>query len=232
VTTYREREETRADRLDEWADGREAKAEQSSDTARAMFGAIPFGQPIHVGHHSERTDRNYRARAGAHMDRAIDHARTADAHRSKAANIRAAAERAIYDDDPDAVERLTEKLAGLEAEREQIKAYNKSARWHAEPGPLDRASAGPTSRAATRHARRTRADRSCATSWRTCPGRSRPRDRIARLSAPRSSALAGRLMAARFGGVHRVRRPIEKGETIRYIRGEGAQPRPPRQRHD
>ncbi len=34
----------------------------------------------------------------------------------------------IYDDDPDAIDRLTEKLAALEAARDRLTAYNKTAR--------------------------------------------------------------------------------------------------------
>ncbi len=128
TSTYRERREARADRLDGWADGREAKADADSERGRAMFDAIPFGQPILAGHYSQGRDTRYRARAGATLDRAHEHRTTAERHRSKAANIRAAASAAIYSDDPDAVERLTEKLADLEAQRDRIKAYNATAR--------------------------------------------------------------------------------------------------------
>jgi hypothetical protein len=128
MTTYRERREARAGRLDEWADKRKAKADTAFATASTMADAIPFGQPILVGHHSERRDRNYRDRIGQNMARGVDHSRKAESMRSRAANIRAAADHAIYSDDVDAVERLAEKLADLEAQRDRIKRYNATAR--------------------------------------------------------------------------------------------------------
>jgi transposase len=56
--------------------------------------------------------------------------------RGRAANIEAAAERAIYSDDPDAPERLRERIAGMEAERDRIKAYNADCRAMAKVGAM------------------------------------------------------------------------------------------------
>jgi hypothetical protein len=89
-----------------------------------MAQAIPFGQPILVGHHSERGDRNYRDRIHNTMGRGIEDTRKAQEMARKADNIEAAAANAIYSDDPDAIERLTEKLERLTAERDAIKAEN------------------------------------------------------------------------------------------------------------
>jgi len=127
-TTYRERREARAERLREWAGKREAKAEAASTQAHMMAQAIPFGQPILVGHHSEGRDRNYRARMAGQMDKAVEHSRKAESMNSRAANIEAALDSSIYDDDLDAIQRLEERIAGREAERERIKAYNASCR--------------------------------------------------------------------------------------------------------
>lgn len=126
--TYRERREAKAERLREWAAKREAKATALHDQADRLASAIPFGQPILVGHHSEGRDRRYRARIGATMDRAVENDRTAARMASRADGIRAQNDGAIYDDDPDAIEQLTAKLAELEAERAAIVAYNKTAR--------------------------------------------------------------------------------------------------------
>lgn len=126
--TRRQRREERADRLEEWAESREAKSDVDYAKARQMADAIPLGQPILVGHHSERTDRNYRDRMQSTYDRSFEHAAKAREMASKAANIRAANDHAIYDDDPDAIERLEAKIATLEAERERIKAFNAAVR--------------------------------------------------------------------------------------------------------
>jgi hypothetical protein len=126
--TYRDRREARADRLEEWATKREVKATAGFDRAHTLGAAIPFGQPILVGHHSEGRDRNYRARIASTMDRACADADKAGEMTRKAAGIRAAADRAIYSDDHDAAKRLAAKIAELEAARDRINAYNASCR--------------------------------------------------------------------------------------------------------
>lgn len=128
LSTYRERRGARADRLRDWADGRDVKADAAFGRAEQIAGMIPFGQPILVGHHSEGRARRDQDRIHSGMSRGVEHGRKADEMRRKAANIDAAADRAIYSDDPDALERLGEKLAGLEAKRDRIKRYNATAR--------------------------------------------------------------------------------------------------------
>lgn len=126
--TYRDRREARAERLRTWADGQERKGENRLAAARQTADMIPMGQPMMPGHHSYKSDRNRRDRMMANWDKGYEHARKADSMRSRADNIEAAAEHAIYSDDHDAVERLQERIAGLEAERGRIKAYNASCR--------------------------------------------------------------------------------------------------------
>jgi hypothetical protein len=128
VTTYRERREARADRLGGWAAKRDAKTEAGFKQAHTMADAIPFGQPILSDHYSAKGDRSYRARMRATGERALTDSNKAREMASKAANIRAAAEHAIYSDDPDAIERLEGRIAALEAKRDRIKAYNASCR--------------------------------------------------------------------------------------------------------
>ena len=47
---------------------------------------------------------------------------------SRADELERQADRAIYSDDHDAIEKLTARIAALEAERERIKAVNKAVR--------------------------------------------------------------------------------------------------------
>lgn len=136
MTTYRERREARAARLREWADKREQKADAAYSQARAKADLIPFGQPILVGHYSESGDRNQRDRIARGFDRSFEHARKAEEMARKADSIEAAAEHAIYSDDPDAIERLRERIALLEAERDRIKVYNASCRKAAKTGGM------------------------------------------------------------------------------------------------
>ena len=122
--TYRERRLNRAERLRDWAEKREAKSASAFQSARRIADGIPFGQPILVGHHSERHHRADIARIDSGMRRGIEHQDMAQSMNSRAYEIDRQADHAIYRDDPDAIERLTEKIAGLEAKREQIKAKN------------------------------------------------------------------------------------------------------------
>lgn len=125
--TYRERREARAERLNDWADKRDAKADAVFERNRPITSDWAFiTQPGHMP---------ARARIIAQEDRAYESKVKADAMRSKAANIAAASAGAIYSDDPDAIEALQAKIDRLEAERARIKAYNVSCRKAAKVDP-------------------------------------------------------------------------------------------------
>ena len=124
--TYRERREAKANRLMEWAEKRDAKAEALIDANKPYEGDIAFfTQP---GRFTAR-DR-YRAR----IDQAYQHTKKADDMASRAESILGQADRAIYSDDTDAVERLHERIAELEAQREHMKAVNATVRAAAKKG--------------------------------------------------------------------------------------------------
>src|SRR6266700_6632794 len=136
--TYRERRERRADRLREWAAKRAAKSEAAFDRAHDVAGQIPLGQPVLIGHHSERRHRRDLARIDGAMGAGVQHGKVADRMGERADNIEAALQASIYDDDPDAIEQLRKRIAALEAERDRIKAYNASCRrGQREPSLLD-----------------------------------------------------------------------------------------------
>lgn len=126
--TYRERREAKAERLRDWAEKREAKSTAAYERATGIADGIPFGQPILVGHHSQRRAERDRDRIGAAMDASVEHSRMAASMTARANGIESQLERSIYSDDDDAIEKLRERIAGLEAERDRIKAYNASCR--------------------------------------------------------------------------------------------------------
>lgn len=128
VVSARDRRQARADRLREWADKREAKAESAETAARDLADRIPFGQPILIGHHSEGRARRDAARIRSGFDRAAEDAQKARDMNSRAANIESQLAGSIYSDDDDAIPRLRAKIADLESERDRIKAYNATAR--------------------------------------------------------------------------------------------------------
>lgn len=126
--TYRERREARAERLRQWAAKRETRAEQAAASVDALTSLIPLGQPILLGHHSQRRAERDRDRIVTGTRRVVEHSTKAREFTSRAANIEAAAEHAIYSDDADAITRLTERITALESERDTIKAYNAACR--------------------------------------------------------------------------------------------------------
>jgi len=123
--TYRERMERKAAKRLEWAKSARRKSEAGFNAARAIADHIPLGQPILVGHHSEKHHRRDIARIDAGMRKGCEMAEKARDHESKSAGLSSALERAIYDDDPDAIARLTEKAEEIEADCARKVAINK-----------------------------------------------------------------------------------------------------------
>lgn len=122
--TTRERREARAARREEWAEKRAARGEATAERTSAERSMIPFGQPILVGHHSAGRHMRAMDRMARADQRVFEDFEMAKRHESKAANIRHQLDTSIFSDDVDAVERLAEKLAGLEARRDAMKAAN------------------------------------------------------------------------------------------------------------
>lgn len=113
------------------ADKNEEKAETRFDTASKMAAIIPMGQPILIGHHSEKRDRRYRERIGDNMRKGIEHEKKAEYYRDKASS----AERndAIMSDDPEALTKLNDKIKSLEDSRDFMKLVNKAWRSAGRP---------------------------------------------------------------------------------------------------
>lgn len=125
--TRRERLERKLEKRQQWAESRKAKASQEWEKSdlREEKSGIPFGQPILVGHHSEKAHRRAIDRAHRAADRAVEHSKMADHHKDKAAGLARQLDNTIYSDDPDAIQRMEEKIAAMEAKRDQMKAINK-----------------------------------------------------------------------------------------------------------
>ena len=137
--TRRERLEARLEKRQQWADKREQEAAARFAGVRKIADAIPFGQPILVGHHSERHARADRRRIDNGMRAGVEALNMAQHHTSKAAGLEAQLDSNIYSDDPDATECLQERIAELKAQRDAMKksnaAYRKGpAAWAAHLG--------------------------------------------------------------------------------------------------
>lgn len=127
MTTRRERLENKLQKRLDWAAARAQAADREFEKAdlREEKSGIPFGQPILVGHHSERRHRNAIRRADSAMRRSIEHSDMSRHHAAKADGIERQLNNSIFSDDPDALEQLEAKIAKLEREREVNNAVNK-----------------------------------------------------------------------------------------------------------
>ena len=211
--TTRERREARAERLREWADKREEKSDAAHQASHDAVAGIPFGQPILVGHHSERRHRKAIERAQNQATAGLEHSRKADEMRSRAENIEAAAERAIYSDDTDAVERLRERVAALEAEREHVKATNAAYR-KAHKDEL---------KALTPYGRDRALPFPSYVLTNLGGNISRQRKRLAQLEREGEHGPRDRFISARFSSrCEDCGAEIERGQQIRYNRSDGA----------
>lgn len=126
--TRRERLERKLERRQEWAEKAEARSSAAIENARKITEHIPFGQPILVGHHSEAGHRRAIERSAAQMDKGVAEHRLAEHHRDKAEGLENYLDNTIFDDDPDAIEKIEKKLAGLEKLQAFMVAVNKVCR--------------------------------------------------------------------------------------------------------
>lgn len=128
MMTRRERMERRAARRHEWAEKARAASAAADRAASELANAIPLGQPILDGHHSAPRARRDAERIRSATGRAVERGRMAERHDQVAAGIERQLDRSIYSDDPDAAERLRERVAALEAERDRMIAINRAFR--------------------------------------------------------------------------------------------------------
>lgn len=124
--TRRDRLAAKAERRREWAGKAEARSGARFDAAHRLAHQIPFGQPILVGHHSERSARRDAERIDRDMTKGVEEYRLAEHHRGAAAGLEAQLERSVFTDDPDAVERLEERIREKEEKAERYAAINKA----------------------------------------------------------------------------------------------------------
>lgn len=128
---YRER---KASRFQGFADNAAKRSDARFKTASGIADNIPFGQPILVGHHSERGHRRDQSRIESNMFKGLDEQKRAERWQDRADAT--ANNTAISSYDPEALEKLEGKIAGIEAERDRIKAYNASCRKGKADGDL------------------------------------------------------------------------------------------------
>lgn len=125
MNSYEEKQEAKRERLQDRATKLRAESSARFMEGSSALKAIPVGQPILVGHHSERRDRAYRSRAVAKMDKAVELSTQADQLEQRADSIGTAG---ISSDDPEAVAKLEGRLLKLEEAHAHMVERNKEAR--------------------------------------------------------------------------------------------------------
>lgn len=125
-SNYHEKKQARIEAYERLAEKNKQESDAQYKKSHDMASVIPFGQPILVGHHSEKRDRSYRNKIGRAMDKSVEASQKARHYASKAQA--AESNTAISSDDPEAIVKLKEKLAKLETQQEQSKTINKCVR--------------------------------------------------------------------------------------------------------
>lgn len=120
--TRRDRLEAKLAKREEWAKGREEKAQACFDRQKPYIGDHAFNtQPGHIPE---------RARVIRAVQRGCEHQEMAKHHISKAGGLADQLERTTFSDDPDAIEQLEEKIQKAEMDAARMKAVNKIIRKH------------------------------------------------------------------------------------------------------
>lgn len=127
MNPYEAKQAARRARYEDRADAARHQADAIHAQARKMAEAIPFGQPILVGHHSESRDRNYRNRIHDTYGKAFAMQDKAGHYERKAASV---GKGGISSDDPDAIEKLKAQLRKAQAVHELMKKANALLRKH------------------------------------------------------------------------------------------------------
>lgn len=122
---YEERVEAKRERYAERADKARREAASAERSARVIMDGIPMGQPILVGHHSEKRHRRDLERIDRGLRKSVEASEKAAYYDHKAETY---GTHGVSSDDPAAVVKLREQLAVLEANRELEKKANASLR--------------------------------------------------------------------------------------------------------
>lgn len=129
---YEERRQRRIDSMRRRAEQKKAESNSAYSDAQSMAGQIPLGQPILVGHHSERRHRNHLKRIDRKYRKSAELDQQAESLERRA-NF-AESNHAISSDDPNAIEKLNVRIAKAERYQEKMKAANKLVRKNDRPG--------------------------------------------------------------------------------------------------
>ena len=121
---YEERRKRRIERQKELSLKAQERSSQYSNSNANRILQIAPGQPILVGHHSEKRHRRLIKKAQDDIRKSIEEDNKSNFYKERAEN--AENSKVIYSDDPQAIIKLKEKLERLENEKASIKAREHS----------------------------------------------------------------------------------------------------------
>lgn len=128
--TQRDRKQAKLAKRMDWATKAEARSTVSFTKAHQIADAIPFGQPILSGHHSERHARRDQERIRGNMGKGVAEHKLAQHHAQAASGLADQLERSIFSDDANAIEALEARIAEYEAKAERYATMNAAWRKH------------------------------------------------------------------------------------------------------
>ena len=117
MNEYEAKQEERRQRYLDRSEKAMANHDSLHEKSREMMSIIPMGQPIHGA-----ADRNYREKAWNKIGQAVREQEKAEYYENKADSVGSGG---ISSDDPDAVVKIKEELAELEADRDHMKRINR-----------------------------------------------------------------------------------------------------------
>lgn len=122
MNTYEQKVQEKRERYADLAVRKRQESDAAYQKSRAISDMIPFGQPILVGHHSERGHRRDIEKINSNMRKSIELSEIAGYYEKKAENY---GENGISSEDPEALDKLKEKLAAAVKEHEIMKQARK-----------------------------------------------------------------------------------------------------------
>lgn len=127
MNDYQQKLAARKERYEALAEKAETEASERFQRAdlREEISGIPFGQPILVGHHSEKRHRAAIARADSNMRKGVEASKKAKYYANKAESVGTGG---ISSDDPEAIQKLKAKIEKAEKNQQFMKDVNKAQR--------------------------------------------------------------------------------------------------------
>lgn len=139
MNSYEMKQEARRERLERAADKARASSEAAQRRSNQLVENIPFGQPILVGHHSEKAHRRTLEKSWNAMGKCVAEAKRAEELDRRAAAVGSGG---ISSDDPEAVSKLKVQLADMLKKRDLMKKMNEAYRMAKRMGMVDNPKGG------------------------------------------------------------------------------------------